>query len=226
MDDLTLEGRGLVKFYSTGEVKQCVLDRVDIELARGEQVALLGASGSGKSTLLHLLAGLDQPDSGQVCLSGVRLDLLKRGAVARLRNRSLGFVYQFHHLLMEFSALENVTLPLRIGGMPARRARVDARELLTRVGLKDKVNARPAKLSGGERQRVAIARALACRPQVVLADEPTGNLDEVTGAEVYNLILEVSRDAGTSFLIATHDQTLARAADRVLRLEHGQLKRL
>lgn len=226
MVDLTLVGRGLVKSYSTGGIKQCVLDHVDIELHKGERVALLGASGSGKSTLLHLLAGLDRPDMGEVCLAGVRIDLLKRRAVARLRNRSLGFVYQFHHLLMEFSALENVALPLRISGMRRGKARDAARDLLSRVGLGDKLNSRPARLSGGERQRVAIARALACKPDVVLADEPTGNLDEVTGAEVYQLMLEVSRNSGTAFLIATHDQTLARAADRILRLEHGKLSLL
>ncbi|MGH8128336.1 MAG: ABC transporter ATP-binding protein [Gammaproteobacteria bacterium] len=215
--------RGLVKVYREGGVEQRVLDKVDVQLEPGERVALLGASGSGKSTLLHLLAGLDVPTAGEVTLAGARLDTLNAAAAARLRNRALGFVYQFHHLLMEFSATENVALPLMIGGMNARRAQREARSLLARVGLADHAGKRPAKLSGGERQRVAIARALATRPAVVLADEPTGNLDEATGAEVYALILELNREAGTAFVVATHDVTLARAAGRILRLEHGRL---
>jgi len=218
-----LTARNLVKVYHQGEVEQRVLDGVDVSLETGERVALLGASGSGKSTLLHLLAGLDVPTSGEVTLAGVRLDTLSAAAAARLRNRTLGFVYQFHHLLMEFSATENVALPLMIGGMNARRAQREARSLLARVGLADHAGKRPARLSGGERQRVAIARALATRPAVVLADEPTGNLDEVTGAEVYDLILELNREVGTAFVVATHDAALARAAGRILRLERGRL---
>ncbi|MGA7965367.1 MAG: ATP-binding cassette domain-containing protein [Gammaproteobacteria bacterium] len=218
-----LMARGLVKVYRQGGVEQRVLDKVDVQLEPGERVALLGASGSGKSTLLHLLAGLDVPTAGEVTLAGARLDTLNAAAAARLRNRALGFVYQFHHLLMEFSAAENVALPLMIGGMNARRAQREARALLARVGLADHAGKRPAKLSGGERQRVAIARALATRPAVVLADEPTGNLDEATGAEVYELILELNREAGTAFVVATHDVALARAAGRILRLERGRL---
>lgn len=218
-----LMARGLVKVYRQGGVEQRVLDAVDVQLEPGERVALLGASGSGKSTLLHLLAGLDVPTAGEVTLAGARLDTLSPAAAARLRNRALGFVYQFHHLLMEFSAAENVALPLMIGGMNARRAQGEARALLARVGLADHAGKRPAKLSGGERQRVAIARALATRPAVVLADEPTGNLDEATGAEVYALILELNREAGTAFVVATHDAALARAAGRILRLERGRL---
>ncbi len=218
-----LTARGLVKIYRQGGVDQHVLDGVDVSLQAGERVALLGASGSGKSTLLHMLAGLDVPTAGEVTLTGIRLDTLSAAAAARLRNRALGFVYQFHHLLMEFSAVENVALPLMIGGMSARRAQREARALLARVGLADHAGKRPAKLSGGERQRVAIARALATRPPVVLADEPTGNLDEVTGAEVYELMLELNREVGTAFVVATHDTALARAAGRILRLERGRL---
>lgn len=218
-----LTARGLVKIYRQGGVDQHVLDGVDVSLQAGERVALLGASGSGKSTLLHMLAGLDVPTAGEVTLTGIRLDTLSAAAAARLRNRALGFVYQFHHLLMEFSAVENVALPLMIGGMSARRAQREARALLARVGLADHAGKRPAKLSGGERQRVAIARALATRPPVVLADEPTGNLDEVTGAEVYELMLELNREVGTAFVVATHDVALARAAGRILRLERGRL---
>lgn len=218
-----LTARGLVKIYRQGGVDQHVLDGVDVSLQAGERVALLGASGSGKSTLLHMLAGLDVPTAGEVTLTGIRLDTLSAAAAARLRNRALGFVYQFHHLLMEFSAVENVALPLMIGGMNARRAQREARALLARVGLADHAGKRPAKLSGGERQRVAIARALATRPPVVLADEPTGNLDEVTGAEVYALMLELNREVGTAFVVATHDVALARAAGRILRLERGRL---
>ncbi len=222
MAEVVLRARGLLKDYYTGGVAQRVLDGVDVDLEAGERVAVLGASGSGKSTLLHLLAGLDRPDAGMVELVGEHIERMGLAAAARLRNRSLGFIYQFHHLLMEFTALENVALPLLIGGISARRARAQARELLARVGLADRTNARPARLSGGERQRVAIARALARRPAVVLADEPTGNLDALTGAEVYALMLEISEQAGTAFLIATHDDAIARAAGRLLHLERGR----
>lgn len=223
MNAAVLSAHGLVKSYRQGGSELLVLRGVDVELAPRECVAVLGASGSGKSTLLHLLAGLDVPTEGEVELAGRRIDRLDAAAVARLRNRALGFVYQFHHLLMEFSALENVALPLVIGGSSARRARREAAALLERVGLAERAAARPARLSGGERQRVAIARALATRPAVVLADEPTGNLDEATGGGVYRLMLDVNRESGTAFLIATHDPVIARGADRVLRLEHGRL---
>ncbi len=223
MSEVVLSGEGLVKTYRQGASELAVLRGIDIELRRGECVAVLGASGSGKSTLLHLLAGLDLPTEGTVTLVGQRIDHLDAAGAARLRNRALGFVYQFHHLLMEFSALENVALPLVIGGRSARAARAAAAYLLERVGLSERADARPARLSGGERQRVAIARALATRPAVVLADEPTGNLDEATGAEVYGLMLEVNREFGTAFLIATHDATIAADAARVLQLEHGRL---
>lgn len=223
MTEIALRARGLTKSYRQGAAELTVLRGIDLELAAGECVAVLGASGSGKSTLLHLLAGLDVPTAGEVELAGERIDRLDAAAVARLRNRALGFVYQFHHLLMEFSAIENVALPLVIGGTGVRRAQREAAGLLVRVGLGGRANARPARLSGGERQRVAIARALITRPAVVLADEPTGNLDEATGAEVYSLMLEINRDVGTAFLIATHDPAIARGAARVLRLERGRL---
>lgn len=223
MSEVVLAARGLVKRYRQGGGELRVLRGIDLALAARECVAVLGASGSGKSTLLHLLAGLDVPSEGEVLLVGERIDRLDAASAARLRNRALGFVYQFHHLLMEFSALENVALPLVIAGQPARRARREAAALLARVGLAKRADARPARLSGGERQRVAIARALVRRPAVVLADEPTGNLDEATGAEVYGLMLEVNRESGTAFLIATHDPAIAGGADRVLRLEHGRL---
>ncbi|MDN5863711.1 MAG: ABC transporter ATP-binding protein [Gammaproteobacteria bacterium] len=220
---IVLSARSLSRDYPQGSERLAVLRGIDLDLAAGERVAVLGASGSGKSTLLHLLAGLDRPSAGHVTLAGVRLDELDVTGRVKLRNRSLGFVYQFHHLLMEFSALENVALPLVIAGVRQRRARREAERLLERVGLSRRRHARPAKLSGGERQRVAIARALATRPPVVLADEPTGNLDEETGAEVYALMLEINREFGTAFLIATHDAVIARGAGRVLRLDHGRL---
>lgn len=218
-----LSARALARNYSQGGSQLAVLRGIDLSIAAGERVAILGASGSGKSTLLHLLAGLDRPSAGEITLNGVRLDRLDVTRTVKLRNKALGFVYQFHHLLMEFSALENVMLPLLIAGVSKRRARREAGELLARVGLSGRLHSRPARLSGGERQRVAIARALATKPPVVLADEPTGNLDEDTGEEVYELILEVNREFGTAFLIATHDATIARGAERVLRLEHGHL---
>jgi len=224
MTDAVLRARGLSKSYRQGTDDLTVLRGIDLDLAAGECVAVLGASGSGKSTLLHVLAGLDVPSGGTVELAGERIDRLDAAAAARLRNRALGFVYQFHHLLMEFSALENVALPLVIGGAGERRARREASALLERVGLAERAHARPARLSGGERQRVAIARALVTRPAVVLADEPTGNLDESTGAEVYALMLEINRGAGTAFLIATHDAAIARGAGRVLHLDHGRIR--
>ncbi len=223
MAEVVLSARGLAKEYRQGSGLLTVLRGIDLDLAAGERVAILGASGSGKSTLLHLLAGLDRPSAGEITLAGERLDQLDARRMARLRNRALGFVYQFHHLLMEFSARENVALPRVIAGESQRRALDEADRLLARVGLGERAHARPAKLSGGERQRVAIARALAMRPPVVLADEPTGNLDEDTGAGVYELMLEINRESGTAFLIATHDVAIARGAERVLRLEHGQL---
>lgn len=223
MAEVVLAGRGIVKTYRQGGPGLEVLRGVELSVTGGELIAVLGASGSGKSTLLHILAGLDRADGGEVWLTGERIDRLDPASAARLRNRALGFVYQFHHLLMEFSAGENVALPLLIGGVSPRRARREAGALLARVGLSERENVRPTRLSGGERQRVAIARALAMRPAVVLADEPTGNLDETTAAGVYRLMQEINAESGSAFVIATHDAQIARGAGRVLRLEHGML---
>lgn len=220
---MVLSARGLFKKYRQGETYLPVLKGIDIDLRAGERVAIVGASGSGKSTLLHLLAGLDRVDEGEIRIEGVLLETLDRTALARLRNQHIGFVYQFHHLLMEFNAFENVAMPLLIAGHDRRAAGDRAKELLLRVGLERRLYARPAELSGGERARVAIARALAMRPALVLADEPTGNLDERSGELVYDLMLELNKESGTALLMATHDRALSQRMDRSYRLEHGVL---
>lgn len=226
MSNLILNVTKLCKSYSDGASKVNVLRGIDLTITEGERLAIIGPSGSGKSTLLHLLGGLDKPTSGEVWIKEVNWQKINEKKRCQLRNQGLGFIYQFHHLLPEFTALENVSMPLLLAKKSVRDAEATASKMLDDVGLKERKTHKPAQLSGGERQRVAIARALVHQPYCVLADEPTGNLDQVTATKVFELMLELNRKMNTALVIVTHDHQLAKQMDRVLVLGEGLLSDL
>jgi lipoprotein-releasing system ATP-binding protein len=221
---VVIECRGLAKTFTEVGAPVEVLKAIDLQLHAGQQLAVIGASGSGKSTLLHLLGGLDRPSAGSVLIGGRDIVRLSDAECGRVRNEMLGFVYQFHHLLPEFTALENVAMPLLIRGVSLSEARERAAGLLRQVGLEQRLVHKPAELSGGERQRAAVARALVTRPACLLADEPTGNLDQRNAAQIYDMMLELNATQGTAMIIVTHDTNLAQRMDSVARLENGRLQ--
>ena len=226
MNEAVIRAEKLGKTYAEGKLHTPVFDGLDFSVAAGETVAILGVSGAGKSTLLHLLGGLDTPTSDEVYVAGQKMSALSNAERGRLRNQALGFVYQFHHLLPEFTALENVMLPVLLGGADINEANSRAKALLESVGLGHRLAHKPGELSGGERQRAAVARALVNKPACVLGDEPTGNLDEKTAAGVFALMLELNRAQKTSLVLVTHDRSLARRLDRVMELHEGKLREL
>ncbi len=223
---MMLRCENLCKSYRDGAHVTPVLHQINLQVPAGQMVAIVGSSGSGKSTLLHILGTLDQADSGELMLAGQKISALNPTQKAQLRNQQLGFIYQFHHLLMDFSAEENVAMPLLIRGVAQSDALNKARQMLTRVGLGHRLTHRPSELSGGERQRVAIARAVVGEPSLILADEPTGNLDHQTAESIYQLMRELNRDLGTSFIVVTHDPDLAAKLDRQLYMRDGKLGEL
>ncbi len=223
-NDVVLNSQGLEKTFSEGELEVNVLRGINLELKENDTVSIIGASGSGKSTLLHLLGGLDLPTAGSVSICGQLMSELSEQKRGKLRNRFMGFIYQFHHLLAEFTALENVALPLVMGGTAPDKAESEAQAMLKSVGLGQRVQHKPGELSGGERQRAAIARALVTKPKCLLVDEPTGNLDEQTADQVFNLMLELNQELGTSLVMVTHNHVLAAKTNRVYRLHEGLLE--
>lgn len=223
-ESVLIDCRGLAKTYQEGGNQLTVFSGISLTIRAGETAAIVGTSGSGKTTLLNMLGGLDKPSAGEVIIAGENMQKMREGNRCRFRNRNLGFVYQFHHLLPEFTALQNVAMPCVLGGMGVKLALSKAEHLLQRVGLGQRVRHKPGELSGGERQRVAIARALVNEPRCVLMDEPTGNLDDTTGEQVQELILELCQQLNTTFLVVTHDRFMAARLGQVYRLDHGGLQ--
>ncbi|HEC04720.1 MAG TPA: lipoprotein-releasing ABC transporter ATP-binding protein LolD [Thiothrix sp.] len=220
-----IQSQGVSKSFKEGSLEVDVLHNVDLKVARGEKIAILGASGSGKSTLLHILGGLDLPTSGTVTINDQDIAALSDQKRGEMRNKSLGFIYQFHHLLPEFTALENVAMPLLIADLSVQQATERATAMLAKVGLEHRLNHKPGQLSGGERQRAAVARALVTHPQAILADEPTGNLDQVTAGKIFGLMQELNQELSTAFIVVTHDLVLAKRMDSVYQLVDGHLSR-